>query len=46
VNIPFSVDGAWQELLENQTVYVLNSTLPGVLLTSNWGRVYVNTSMT
>jgi hypothetical protein len=38
VNIPFSVDGAWQELLENRTVYVLNNTLPGVGLTSNWGR--------
>jgi len=44
VTIPFSVDGAWHELLANQTVDVSNNALPGVLITSNWGRIYENTS--
>jgi len=44
VTTPFSVDGAWHELLANQTVDVSNNALPGVLVTSNWGRIYVNTS--
>jgi pullulanase/glycogen debranching enzyme len=40
VTLPFSVDGAWEDLLSGLSVNVTGFRL-GVTLTSNWGRVFM-----
>jgi len=40
VDIPFSVNGPWQDLLNGWTSTVSNYRLPNERITSNWGRVY------
>jgi hypothetical protein len=40
VTLPFSVEGAWEDLLSGLSVNVTSFRL-GVTLTSNWGRVFM-----
>jgi 1,4-alpha-glucan branching enzyme len=40
VDIPFSVDGRWDDLLNEQSANVENFRLPNQLIASNWGRIY------
>ena len=40
VDIPFSVDGAWEDLLNGGTAEVRGFQLRNQTLGSHWGRVY------
>jgi pullulanase len=40
VDVPFSTNGAWQELLDGRTVDVHGFRLPNQRINSNWGRIY------
>ena len=40
IDIPFSVDGDWEELLDGGTVRVEDFRLRGERIPSNWGRIY------
>jgi len=44
VDVPFSVDGQWSELLNNRWVQVTNYWLRNTRIPSHWGRVYLNIS--
>ena len=41
VDIPFSVNGPWQDLLNGWTSTVSNFRLANERINSNWGRVYI-----
>jgi pullulanase/glycogen debranching enzyme len=43
VNIPFSHNGTWQDLLNETSEVVSNFLLPSYLVTSNWGHVFYST---
>ena len=43
VDVPFSLNGVWQELLNGGLVTVQNFLLPHILINSNWGKIYFNT---
>lgn len=40
IDIPFSVNGAWEDLLNRETEVVTDWRLSGVRIPSNWGRIY------
>jgi 1,4-alpha-glucan branching enzyme len=40
IDIPFSTNGQWEDLLNEQTVIVQNFRLPNQKINSNWGRIY------
>jgi pullulanase len=42
VDVPFSINGMWQELLNGALVTVQNFVLPHILISSNWGKIYFN----
>jgi pullulanase len=42
VDIPFSVNGEWDDLLNEQSVIVENFRLSNQRIDSNWGRIYFN----
>lgn len=42
VDVPFSINGVWQELLNGGLVTVQNFVLPHTLINSNWGKIYFN----
>jgi 1,4-alpha-glucan branching enzyme len=44
VDVPFSADGEWRDLLNDRTDRVSGGRLPGYTLESNWGRVWLLTS--
>jgi 1,4-alpha-glucan branching enzyme len=41
VDLPFSADGAWQDLLNGFSVSVRNARIPGFVVHSNWGNVFL-----
>lgn len=42
VDIPFSVNGRWDDLLNNSSVQIEDFWLRGEVITSHWGRVFRN----
>ncbi len=42
VDVPFSTNGIWQELLDGGLLNVENFLQPNVQVSSNWGRIYFN----
>ncbi len=44
INIPFSDNGLWQDLLNDQTDFVQNYRLYYQYIPSNWGRIYYQRS--
>jgi 1,4-alpha-glucan branching enzyme len=40
VDVPFPMNGNWQEMLNGQTATIANFWLRGQLVESNWGKVY------
>jgi pullulanase len=42
VDIPFPVNGQWDNLLNEQSVIVQNFRLSNQRIDSNWGRIYFN----
>jgi 1,4-alpha-glucan branching enzyme len=40
VDIPFSTNGRWQDLLNDREVWVFNWQLPNQEIASNWGMIY------
>ena len=40
IDIPFSVNGSWEDLLNGDTAEVQNFRLTGQRISSNWGRIY------
>jgi pullulanase len=46
LDVPFSVNGSWDELLDGSRVDVWEFVLRGVAVPSNWGRIYSNISPT
>jgi 1,4-alpha-glucan branching enzyme len=43
VDLPFSSDGQWVDVLNNFSVSVSNTRIPGFVVYSNWGNVFVKT---
>jgi pullulanase len=44
VEVPFSINAVWQELLNGGMVTIQNYILPNTLINSNWGKIYFNKS--
>jgi hypothetical protein len=40
VDVPFSVNGLWDDLLNDQSAVVENFRLSNQQIDSNWGRIY------
>ncbi|MCL6636087.1 MAG: alpha amylase C-terminal domain-containing protein, partial [Peptococcaceae bacterium] len=40
IDLPFSVNGAWEDLLNGETAIVSGWRLSGQRIPSNWGRIY------
>jgi len=40
VNVPFSTNGVWQDLLNSGEYFVANYRLAHHLINSNWGKVF------
>ncbi len=40
VDVPFSVNGLWDDLLNDQSAMVENFGLSNQRIDSNWGRIY------
>ena len=44
VDVPFSINAVWQELLNGGMLTIQNYILPNTLINSNWGKIYFNKS--
>jgi hypothetical protein len=42
VDVPFSINGDWTELLTAETATVTNYRMIGVVVPSHWGRIYAS----
>jgi hypothetical protein len=42
IDVPFSVNGQWNDLLNNESAQVTNYSLRNTRIPSHWGRVYWN----
>jgi 1,4-alpha-glucan branching enzyme len=42
IDIPFTANGKWHDLLNEQSVTVENFRMPNQRINSNWGRIYFN----